>query len=355
MKNNNENEFAAYAASVESEQQLSNIEMPANANEQKPKTSIGSAEAIESLRAQAEAKRAENEALSLEDAKQLKSEQIRNEAIKAGTTLAPVPIEDLPSKGMFYPDGTRIWISAATLADIKRWSSMDESDMEDINDKMQDILESCCKISFGSNSMVRGNWKDILDLDRLYLLFAIHDFSFPPGSNDIRVKLDEKDDVLLKKENVKYIEFSEKLMKFYNPTKKCFSFPVKKTEAFRDTDGKMDIYLPKAGVSMWVLDYMKTCEQRRDNYDKSMIQYASLLIKDWRGLNNDAYYKLIDKTLDWSAYEWSLISKIKDILSNAVTTPVMKYKDDGGIERETPLVFREGIKAIFQQSLDIDL
>jgi fructose-1,6-bisphosphatase len=67
------------------------------------------------------------------------------------------------------------------------------------------------------------------------------------------------------------------------------------------------------------------------------------------------YYKLIDKTLDWSAYEWSLISKIKDILSNAVTTPVMKYKDNGGIERETPLVFREGIKAIFQQSLDIDL
>ena len=35
MKNNNENEFAAYAASVESEQQLSHIEMPANANEQR--------------------------------------------------------------------------------------------------------------------------------------------------------------------------------------------------------------------------------------------------------------------------------------------------------------------------------
>jgi len=30
-----------------------------------------------------------------------------------GTGIAIIPVEQLPSKGMFYPEGTKIWIQSA--------------------------------------------------------------------------------------------------------------------------------------------------------------------------------------------------------------------------------------------------
>lgn len=347
----NESELAQYAASVEgADAAKDSIEMPAQQT-----NSIGSAENVAKLREAAQAAQAEREAISNAELKEEVNKRVRQEAINKGTTLAPIPVDQLPSKGMFYPVGTQIYINAATLNDIKRWTSMDETDSSDILEKMQSVLESCCKITFGGDSLVRANWKDILDIDRLYLLFAIHDYTFPQGHNDIRVKLNEKDDVILRKENVKYVQFSDKLMKYYDEKLRCFVFPVRNTAAFAKTDGKMRIYMTNIGVATFFTDYIRTCEQRQDSYDKDFIQYAPLLIKDWRGLNNDKYFDLIDSTYEWGTYEWSLISKIVSVLKESSITPVLQYKDAGGTEREAPLNFRDGFKGIFQQSLDIDL
>jgi len=174
---------------------------------------------------------------------------------------------------------------------------MNEDDFSDVTTKMQDIIESCCKISFGQNAPFMARWKDLIDIDRLYILCAIHDYTYPNDSNAVKIKIDEKNDTILKKDNVKFFEFPEKLMKYYNADKRCFSFPVKNTQAFKDTDGKMDIYITSIGVQEWLTDYMNTCEQRQDNYDRDFVSYASILIPNWRYLTGvDKYYELIEST-----------------------------------------------------------
>ena len=284
-----------------------------------------------------------------------REEEIRKESEERGIGNAVVPVESLPSKGLFYPVGTRIYIRSASLGDIKRWSAMNEDDVQDVMEKMEAIFESCCVVNFGPDCMKRARYKDILDLDRLYILFAIHDWTFPSGKNDVKLKITEKDDIVMKKENVKFIEFPEKLMKFYNEQKRCFSFPVDKTSLFKETDGKMDIYMPTIGVSDWLKDYMISANQRRDNIDQDFLSYASLLIPDWRNLNVDYYYDLVEKTSDWGTYEWTLISKVRDIIVNAAGNPTITYIDKGGVEREVPLYFRNGLKSLFQVELKIDL
>jgi len=331
--------------------------MPDNAvmpKDRRQNEGVGDADAVNELRRQQQERYDENNARSLDDIHADRARQIREEAIQSGTTLAPIRVEDLPSQGLFYPEGTRIYIRPATLNDIKRWTSMDEGDAQDINEKVQNILESCCKLSYGPDSFVRADWKDLIDIDRMYLIFAIHDYTFQQGTNDIYIKVDENHNVRLDKDNVDFIKFSDKLMDFYNPNKRCFSFPVRKTSAFADTDGKMDIYMPKIGVANWIMDYMRACETRKDNYDKDMAVYANLLIRDWRGLNKDKYYELVNKTSEWGTYEWTLLAKVKDIIVNATMTPRLKYMD-GGIEREVRVSFRDGFKGIFEQPLDIDL
>ena len=349
-----ESKLAEYGASVDEQGAIGNsIEMPI-ASQDVPYSgnAIGNTDA---LREAAADKIRENQEKSIMEAREEHMQAVKQAAIDAGTAFYQIRIEDLPSKGMFYPEGTRIFISAATLGDIKRWTSMEETDAFDISEKMENILESCCKISFPAEVGVRANWKDIIDMDRLYLILAIHDYSFKPGVNDIRIKLDEKTDTILHKENIRYMQFSDKIMKFYNERKRCFSFPVRKTEAFKRTDGKMDIYITNLGVGKWLYEYIRGCEQRGDVYDKDFLGYAAMLIPDWRGLDRDSYYKLMEETDDWGTYEWSLISKVKQVLTNSSQTTTIVYKDDGGVEREAPLNFRDGFKSIFQSSLDIDL
>ncbi|WQJ53904.1 MAG: hypothetical protein [Wendovervirus sonii] len=337
-----EMDMAAYAASVENQQNpVNEIEMPQIVQEQ-PKHEVQPApQPIIPNAAELHAQR---------------EEEIRRQIRSKGAGIAMIPAEQLPSKGLFYPEGTKIFIQEATIGDIKRWTSMNEDDYNDVTLKMQDIIESCCKINFGPNAPYMARAKDLIDIDRLYILFAIHDYTYPNGTNEVKIKLDEKTDTILKKDNVKFMEFPEKLMKYYNADKRCFSFPVKNTKAFKDTDGKMDIYLTTLGVAEWLTDYMNTCEQRQDNYDKDFLSYASILIPNWRYLTGvDKYYDFIETTHEWGSYEWTLISKIRDVLGDAASTPILKYKDNGGTEREVPLIFRDGFKSLFGDRLEIDL
>ena len=354
MSNNNinESELAAYAQSIEGVQTTSEIAMPET---DAPKTEEKKEPTVAEQRNLAAQRMQEPEKTTAELHAE-REEEIRKESANRGIGNTIVPVESLPSKGLFYPIGTKIWISSATLGDIKRWSSMNEDDIQDVMEKMEAILESCCSINFGPDSGKRARWKDLLDLDRLYILFAIHDWTFIGGKNDVKIKVSEKEDIIMRKENIKFIEFPEKLMKFYNEEKRCFSFPVENKTLFKDTDGMMDIYMPTIGVSDWLRDYMIAANQRRDNIDQDFLQYASLLIPDWRNLTSvDAYYDLIDKTIDWGTYEWSLISKVRDIISGAAGNPTITYVDKGGVEREVPLYFRNGLKSLFQVELKIDL
>ena len=350
----NNEELAKYAAEIEG---VNSIENPIISQENVKSLSevtvgsIGSGEARQKLEEQAKVK---IDALSAKTVEQEHNEreavlQARNRS--NGNGFLPINIEDLPSKGMFYPAGTRIHVKAATLGEIKHWSTTDETDLTSIDDALNSVLDACCYVSFPQSDHRYANWKDLLDIDRFYIILAIHDFTFPNDKNELKISVNETTDVVVKKDNIEFIKFSDKLMKYYNAQKRCFSFPVK-AKCFEG--GMMDIYLPCLGVSKWLKDYIQTRNQRQEGFDQDVITIASLLIPDYRGLNNDRYYALVDSTADWTAYEWALITKVRKVIETSLT-PVLKYKDQSGVEKDTPLNFRGGIKAIFQPSLDIDL
>ena len=40
----------------------------------------------------------------------------------------PISLELLPTQGLYYPDGTKIAIRAATFGEIRHWSMIDDND-----------------------------------------------------------------------------------------------------------------------------------------------------------------------------------------------------------------------------------
>lgn len=283
---------------------------------------------------------------SMKEAHKLREEELKSELQNSGLGFVEIPMSSLPSQGLFYPEGARLFIRAASGGDIRHWSMTDENSLEEIDNALNYILERCMKITFPNGN---ASWKDLKEVDRIYTILAIRDFTFTEGNNELKIKVSEHQTVTVHKDNIDFIKLNEKMYKYYNEEKRCFTFPVKNPRV-----GKINFYFPSVGVNKWLKDYLIRKRDRQEQFDKDFITVAPMLINDYRGLNDNTYADFIRDSLDWGVYEWSLVSKVKSIMQEAIEAK-MKYVDENGAEEETPLNFQGGIKSIFNIDLDAEL
>lgn len=248
-------------------------------------------------------------------------------------------VRSLPSKGMFYPEGTKVYVRAATGGEIKHWSTMNVEKFEEVDEHINYIIEKCCKISIPGDDHMGGNWKDLNDIDRLYILFAIRDFTFPKGSNELMFSISENKQIPLVKDHIDFISFPDEIMKYYDENDRCFKLRFK--------NGKIiNMYITTLGVGNWLKSYISQKQQTREQVDQDFLMYAPLLIKNHRKFTTRQYEALIEESSRWGIHEWSALSHFRDIIMSQ-TEPMVKYTDEAGVERAAPLTFRGGFKSIF--------
>lgn len=246
-----------------------------------------------------------------------------------------IPIETLPTSGFFYPDGVEIAIRAARGEEIKHWSTMNDQDVQQLS-KTDDILnymiERCVSVKIPNKS---GNcWKDLKNVDRFYILLAVKEYTFIDGENELLVPDEDGNDISIVKDMIDFINIPEELMKHYNPDAKCFIFNV---------DSKIiKMHIPSIGVNLWLKEYATRKINSREVYDQDFLEYAPMLISDYRELNQRSYEELVASTRIWGVKEWSVVSYVVKLLSD-VSEP--KIKLNSGME--IPLTFRDGLKSIF--------
>lgn len=274
-------------------------------------------------------------------------ENIKRNSEKLGLGFINVPIETLPTQGLFYPEGTKLYIRAASGREISHWSMTNEEELNEVDDALNYILERCLTMTIPGRP--GSSYKDLKEIDRFYLILSIRDLTFPEGSNELQITISEGKNIPVKKDNIKFITLSENLMKHYNSQEKCFKFNTKNSRV-----KILNIYMPSVGVSQWLKSYVQRKSQRREGFDRDFITIAPMLIKDYRDLNDASYEKFITSCYDWGVYEYSLIAKIKKIMEDSIS-PEITYIDEGGAEQTSPLNFRGGIKSIFLLNLEDDL
>lgn len=247
-----------------------------------------------------------------------------------------VKLADLPTQGLFYPEGTEIIIKSATAAEIRHWSSLNEDDLSALDDMLNYVIERCVSIKFPNQA---SSWRDIKEVDRFYLLLAVRERTFYKGENKLQVKVSETEKLDVSKDMIDYISFDERIMKYYDPEKRCIILKWK--------NGKTtNVYLPSVGVTNWLKNYITRKSQMQESFDQDFLNFAPFIIPDWRGLNDATYQQFIEESLKWSNTEISMLTKIREIFADTIN-PVIRYKDEQGGEREIPLNFLGGIKSIF--------
>lgn len=251
-----------------------------------------------------------------------------------------IDVESLPTQGAFYPEGTEIRIRAARGEEIKHWSTMNDQDvaqLSQVDDILNYIIERCVSVKLPG--VVGGNWRDLKDVDRFYLLLAVREFTFLDGDNELMVPISEGKDIPVTKEMIDFIQIPDDIMKHYSPEERCFVFNLKTGRTIR-------MHIPSLGVTQWLKNYAQAKQQVREGFDTDFILYAPMLISDFRKLSQRAYEEMVADAAGWSVSEWSLVSHVRDSLS-AASEAKIKYTNENGQEVTIPLTFRGGLKALF--------
>ena len=246
-----------------------------------------------------------------------------------------IDIKTLPTGGLFYSPDTKISIRAARGEEIKHWSTMDETELQSVEGAWSYMIEKCVQVKSNKG----GNWRDIVGVDRLYLLLAIRELTFVDHENNLMVPVSDVKDIPLTKEMVHYIDIPEDIMKLYDPTKRCFALKFKNGNV-------IDLYIPTFGVQEWLALYVNRKGNQGVGVDADNIRYATMLIDDYRGMTDQKYSDLVYRMSTWSVEEWSVIAYVVDKLLD-VTKPTIKYEREDGVEESIALNFRDGFKSIF--------
>lgn len=243
-------------------------------------------------------------------------------------------INELPSKGLFYPKGTEIHIRAAEVKEIKHWSTMDVNDFTSVDESIDFIIQKCTQVKIPNKI---ASYKDIKEIDRLYIIFAIRELTFKDGENKIFLPESE---IEIKKEMLRYFIVDEKLNKYYSEEERCFIITNKNNQ-----EEYVKVYIPSIGVSSFIKKYVNEKRQSGAKIDEDFIKFAAFLFDDYRLLDEKKFKEVNIDSNGWSLFKISAYSQVSDIILQNIN-PQIVYKK-GGEEITAPLNFQGGLKSIF--------
>lgn len=266
----------------------------------------------------------------------------------------PVPVDNLPSNGLFYPEGTTLEIKAASVGEIRHFSTIDEQDPLDLDDKLNLIVEKCMRLRFPDRN---ASYRDLKEEDRFYIIFAIRELTFKEGENKLFINVrcgatclgdgSFQEKIEMKKENFEYYKIDPKLMQYYDPN--ACGFVINSEKA-----GTIKLYVPSLGVTSFIKNYLRERIQRREFYDKAFIKVAPFLFDDWRTLNEAKFQQMQKESLSWNVYKLSAILKIAEKIRFGAKTELKRQCDKCGAEVAAPLAFPGGIKSLFLPADPLD-
>jgi len=250
-----------------------------------------------------------------------------------------IPVISLPSGGMFYPDGTEISIRSAKVAEVRHFSTIEESNVLDIDEKLNQIVESCVRITCNTT---RLSYKDILEEDRFFIILSIRELTFPEPESSLKIehmsKKNEKHEIEIKKDYFQYFKIPSELDKYYDNDAKSFMI---ETKSF----GTISMRPPVIGVMQKITAYIREKQQKGEKIDQSVLQIVPYLHHDWRGFNDKSIFDFEIELNGWSSKKYNLVYTLAEKMKVGIQPNLLVQLGDE--EEEVPITFRDGIKSLF--------
>lgn len=250
-----------------------------------------------------------------------------------------IPSISLPSGGMFYPEGTEISIRSAKVAEVRHFSTIDETNVLDIDEKLNTILEACVRIQ---NASKRLSYKDILEEDRFFIILSIRDLTFPEPESNLKVphidRKGNKHEIEIKKDWFQYFKIPAELDKYYDNATRMFLI---ETKSF----GTITMKPPCIGTMQKVTEHIREKQEKGEKMDQAILQLIPYMVHDWRGFNAKTIFDFEIETNGWSSKKYNLVYTLAEKMKIGIQPNMLVTLGDD--EEEVPISFRDGIKSLF--------
>ena len=270
------------------------------------------------------------------------------EELKETQSWKNLPTQYLPSQGLFYPADAQITIRPASVQEVRTFSTIDESDIIDVDDKLNMIVEKCTRIIFNGN---RVTFKELLEIDRFYIIYSIREITFKDGENKLQMNMtcdecEQVDLVDIRKDNFSFFNIPTELMRFYDENERRFVIKL------RESGEIIPIYLPTLGITSYLKQYIRKKQQNSRNYDKAFLKISPFLFDNWKALNDVSYERMAQDSYSWSHKKMSVIIELINMLQKALNPKVTHNCSSCATEVEAPLTFQGGIRRLFMYTFD---
>jgi hypothetical protein len=254
-----------------------------------------------------------------------------------------VPLESLPTKGLFYPDESRLLIKPASVSLIRHFSTVDDTNPLELNDAFDYILENLVRFNIPG---MPSSYKNIKDIDKLSVILHVRDATFKNGESkivsDITCSCGNVDAKTLSWADFEFFRFTPELMRYYNKENKIFQVN------FNDpSQSDVGLTLPSIGMRSFVQKYVTNKIKQKKQYDKSFANVAPFIMDDWASINNTLYEQQLEFSAEWTTYQFAAFVRIVDLVKKSTTSRIKHKCSKCGAEVTAPSSFRGGIKSIF--------
>ena len=265
----------------------------------------------------------------------------RDKAEKADFHLGyhNLDMETLFSKGRFYPIDTKISIRAAKVAEIRHFSTMMEDNILDIEEKLNGIVKGCARIEAPGKKL---SYKDLLEEDRIAIILAIRDLTFPEPEQKLLLKAENSygvtEDVELATKNLLGTTIPEEIEKYYDAVARCFRIQTR-------SSGEILMRPPSIGVMEVITKYIKEQQESRKRWDQAFVQILPYIQLDWRGFNTKEVFNQEVAFQGWNEKKYMIMYRLAEKMKIGAQ-PEMEVDVDGETVK-LPLDFPGGIKSLF--------
>ena len=249
---------------------------------------------------------------------------------------------NFPSKGLFYPDNARFFIRAASVKEIRHFSTLNDQDPYSIDEALTEIIKGCLMMRYPGK---QASFKDLKEEDRIYLIMTIRELTFVDGENKIGItktcdECNHDNEIIIDKDSFEATLLPESIMKYYDEESKKFVVSTK-------SSGTITLVPPSIGVMMEVSRWVRKQREENKKLDASFVKLIPYMVQDWRGFNADVIKNLEIEFMQWDATKYQTFSKLTEWARVGVKEELKKYCDKCGSEVTTPISFPGGIKSLF--------